>query len=250
MRLAVVSDVHANLPALESVAADIAAVGTDLRLCLGDLVGYGAEPSRTIRRTLELADLTVAGNHDVDVVTGVTASGVRSVAKWTLAWTREQLDSGDVEALTELPRVLIEPGRWIAVHGCYLNDLHYTGYVTSTMLEENLRAVEARSEWPRLAFCGHTHLPMCGWLDGRGDVVEPPAVGEVTWPDSAQAVILNPGSVGQPRDGDPRASWMLVDDERRCAEVRRVSYDIDRAVRALEEAGLPAELGRRLKEGR
>jgi len=250
MRLAVFSDVHANPAALEAIAADIVAAGVDLRLCLGDLVGYGAEPAAAMEASLELADLVVAGNHDVDVATAVAGDGITSLARRSLAWTREQLDDERIAQLGRLPRILADEGRWVAVHGCYLNDWHYTGYVTPTMLAENLQAVADRPDWPQIAFCGHTHLPMCSWLEGREGVVEPPPVGTVGWPPSAAAVIVNPGSVGQPRDGDPRAAWALVDDERCCVEIRRVAYDVRRAMAAIRSAGLPPELGRRLEEGR
>jgi diadenosine tetraphosphatase ApaH/serine/threonine PP2A family protein phosphatase len=137
----------------------------------------------------------------------------------------------------------------VAVHGCYLNDVHVTGYVTETMLESNLRVVAASRELPKLALCGHTHVPMLGVLEGdtaRSTRLDEP----FRWPKSARAVLVNPGSVGQPRDGDVRASLVIVDLEARTVTPLRVAYDVEAAARAVEAAGLPAVFAERLRAGR
>lgn len=249
MRLAVIADVHANLPALEAVLEDVArSAGGAPLLCLGDLVGYNAEPLACLRALQAAGALVVAGNHDVDVLREGSGAGTNAEARLAQDWTRAQLGAEERRYLAGLPNLLLR-AEWVAVHGCYLNTLHYSGYVTSTMLPDNLAAVAARRDWPRLALCGHTHLAMCGWLteDGCG---EAPPSGIQRWPAEARAVLVNPGAVGQPRDGDPRAAWALLDLEAREVALRRVPYDLERTARAIHAAGLPEGLAQRLREGR
>lgn len=249
MRVAVIADVHANWPALQAVLDDVAASGAARLVCLGDLVGYNAEPLECVTRLRDAAHLVVAGNHDVDVARGAASAGTHAQARFVQDWTRERLSASDLDWLAALPGVALDDSGLVAAHGCYLNTLFYTGYVTGTMLETNLRTVANHAEWPQVALCGHTHVPMCGWLE-EDRLVEAPFAGSVRWPRSAAAVLLNPGSVGQPRDGDARAAWALVDADEQVAELRRVPYDVERAVRALRAAGLPETLGERLREGR
>jgi len=248
MRLAVIADVHANRPALEAVLEAVERLAPDRVLCLGDLVGYNAEPSECIARVRAAADAVVAGNHDVDVLTQQPLEGTAAEARLVQAWTRARLSTEDAAYLGGLPNKLTDPA-YVAVHGCYLNPSHVNGYVTSTMLQKNLEVVAADPDYPVVALCGHTHTPMCGWLL-LDECVEPRRQDHAVWPAKARAVLLNPGSVGQPRDGDPRASFALVDLEARSFEVTRVPYDIEAAVDAIRRAELPPGLGERLREGR
>jgi predicted phosphodiesterase len=249
MRLALIADVHANAPALEAVLDALAGVRIDRVVCLGDLVGYNAEPASCIATVREAAHVVVAGNHDLDCARSeTTVGGTSPLARQVQEWTRSQLSADDRAYLAGLPAIVEDPAGFVAVHGCYLNTLYYTGYVTNTMLEANLRAIAARGG-PPVGLCGHTHVPLCGWLVD-GSCIEPLFFEEVRWPTSVEAVLVNPGSVGQPRDGDPRASFVVLDLDARTAEVRRVAYDVDRAVATILAAGLPSELGQRLREGR
>ncbi len=248
MSVAVFADVHANLPALEAVLEAIGHSGAERVVCLGDLVGYNASPAECIARVRATADVVVAGNHDLDVARSGTAAGTNAPARVVQEWTRGRLDPADLAYLGGLPGIVHDPAGFTAVHGCFLHT-HTSGYVTSTMLETNLRALAARPEWPRVGLCGHTHAPMCGWLD-RDVCHEPRFEDELCWPATAAAVIVNPGSVGQPRDGDPRASFALLDIGEHRARLRRVPYDVERAVADLRAADLPAVLGERLREGR
>jgi diadenosine tetraphosphatase ApaH/serine/threonine PP2A family protein phosphatase len=250
MRLALLADVHANLPALEAVLEDVAAQGVERCVCLGDLVGYNAEPAACVTRVRAQVTLVVAGNHDVDCVRNDSLPGTNAVARQVQAWTRAQLDLEALDYLAGLPNVACDPAGFVAAHGCFLNSLYYTGYVTGTMLGANLAAVAARPEWPSVAFVGHTHVPMCGWITAQGEVHEAPARGHLRWPSSAPAVLLNPGSVGQPRDGDPRAAYGVFDPEAGSFEFRRVRYDVEASAAAILAAGLPAVLAERLREGR
>jgi predicted phosphodiesterase len=249
MRLAVLSDIHANKPALEATLEEASREKPDLYLCLGDLVGYNAEPSACVSMIRERMDIVIAGNHDYDIARNTESIGTNKAARQVQQWTRAALSAAELAYLDSLPRRWVEPGRFVAVHGCYLNEGHVTGYVTSTMLSANIKAIMAHADWPRIGFCGHTHAPICAWLEGSREV-QADTAGRVRWPSSALGVLLNPGSVGQPRDGDPRASFALVDLEARTFEVRRVSYDIKRAAQAIFNEGLPESLAARLYEGR
>ena len=248
MLLAVLADVHANIQAFDAVWTSVRALRPDCVLLLGDIVGYNAAPRECIALARQCSEYVVTGNHDHDAVNEPISLGTGSGARQVQRWTREVISAQDAEYLRSLPKIVRIENELLAAHGCYLNDTHYTGYVTSTMLEANLRAIAER--WDvSLAFCGHTHVPMAGWLDG--DIcVERPLQGLTTWPARARAVLINPGAVGQPRDGDPRAAFALVNTERRTIDVRRVEYDVEAACQASAVAGLPLALAARLRTGR
>jgi diadenosine tetraphosphatase ApaH/serine/threonine PP2A family protein phosphatase len=251
VRIAVIADIHANRAALEAVLEGIARARADRVVCLGDLVGYHAEPAECIELVRASAAWVVAGNHDRDVVSGrEPAPGTNPAARAIQQWTRSRLAPEMLSYLAGLPKIVVDPAGVVGVHGCYLNNEHVFGYVTSTMLPDNLLAITRRSdEWPRVALCAHTHQPMCAWLEAEG-CVESPSRGAVEWPAAARAVLVNPGSVGQPRDGDPRASFAVVDVPRRRVEFHRCAYDIERTARLLSEAGFPPAMSERLREGR
>jgi len=249
MRLAVIADVHSNLQALQTVLEAIRACAPDRVLCLGDLVGYNANPNECIALVREHVDVVVAGNHDRDVLFGDPLIGTSLVAKQAQEWTREQLTPEHAAWLESLPGKAVLEGVYIAVHGCYLNPEHINGYVTPTMLERNLRAIEGSDEWPKLAFCGHTHIPMLAYVH-KGQVRRPFVDEPTAWPQQATAVLINPGSVGQPRDQDPRSSFAIVDTEACSVRVERVAYDVESAVRAFAGTGLPQALWERLPLGR
>ena len=247
MRIAVIADIHANLAALDAVLAHIARHVVDATICLGDLVGYNAEPHACIDRVREACSTVVAGNHDRDCL-NPPAPGTTRLARQAIDWTREQLDAERRGYLAELPALALG-ARYVAAHGSYLSEIYVSGYVTSTMLEKNLFAIAARDGWPAVAACGHTHVPMFGWWDGS-QVHESALRTPERWPRNARAVIVNPGSVGQPRDGDPRASYAVIDLDARALRVERVAYDIEATCTANARAGLPDELSARLRVGR
>jgi len=170
MRLAVVADIHANHHALAAVLAAIQVARADLLVCLGDLVGYNAEPSKCLQRIREAAGVVIAGNHDYCTLSQEPDWGTNTAARQAQAWTRLQLDAMELAYLGGLPTHTVDSRGFVAVHGCYLNGTYLTGYVTGTMLEANLEAVAAKDSWPRVAFCGHTHAPLCGWLEGRSKI--------------------------------------------------------------------------------
>lgn len=248
MLLAVIADLHANLTALLAVIAEIKKFKPDLILCLGDIVGYNAEPAETIELLQETTNFVLAGNHDTDTLNLVPTNGTNKEAKLVLQWTKDTLSNKHLTYLASLPNKIVYENQFIAVHGCYLNDYHINGYVTSSMLESNLLAI-INKDWPRLAFCGHTHVGLAGWVEN--DVcIENKLKMPTAWPKHAKAVLINPGSVGQPRDEDNRAAYALVDINKRQITVNRVSYDIERTILKIHQAGLPNKFAERLREGR
>jgi diadenosine tetraphosphatase ApaH/serine/threonine PP2A family protein phosphatase len=216
---------------------------------LGDVVGYNAMPEATVQWLRDKDPWVVAGNHDRELDRARPRLGTRAAARAAQAWTREQLSDESLTYLRGLPNRHVESSEFVAVHGCYLNDEHTYGYVTSTMLGDNLEALRRRADWPRLAFCGHTHMPLLGWCRGD-DRFEHVPEARTWWPKDADAVLLNPGAVGQPRDGDPRASFAVVDTDDCWVQIERVKYSTRAAAEAILSSGLPPELGARLEEGR
>lgn len=250
MRLGVLADVHANAPALRACLEALDGRRLDRLLCLGDLVGYNAEPAACVALCAERADTLVRGNHDHAVGTRELQPGTGGSARDVIEWTRAQLDAPTRRYLASLPRVRAESELGVILaHGCFLNEDFFRGYVTSTMLAANLRVVAERSDWPSVALCGHTHVPTVAWLRD-GEVVEASPTERVAWPADADAVLINPGAVGQPRDGDPRAACAVLDLEERTVDVMRIPYDVEAAVAAIARAGLRDSLGARLREGR
>lgn len=249
MRLAVIADIHSNLAALDAVLAAIDRAAVDRLLCLGDVVGYNAEPAAVMARLRRTSCTFVAGNHDRVAAGAAPAVGTNAVAREALLWTRAQLGDDDRSFLRQAPVIMREREfGFAAVHGCFLREeTHVSGYATPTMIEPNLRALAAMGA--EVGFCGHTHVPYVAWL-GPDGCEERSAPALVRWPQEAEAVLINPGAVGQPRDGDRRASFAIVDLAQRTAEIRRVPYDIGRPARAIIAAGLPTELADRLFEGR
>ncbi|HVK73085.1 MAG TPA: metallophosphoesterase family protein [Kofleriaceae bacterium] len=240
--IAVIADVHANLPALRAVLGEVRRHRVDGLLCLGDVVGYHAEPDECVGLLAEAGCAGVLGNHDLGALTGDDRHA-GSVARAIQRWTGERLSAAARAFLASWPARLYRP--WgQAVHGCYTHPAATIGYVTATTAAANLAAFAASAGLipGAVGWFGHTHTPAI-----HGVAAE--VAGEVELPASG-CTLINPGSVGQPRDGDPRASFALWDPDRRTVRIVRVAYDIDATVRALTAAGLPAELGQRLRDGR
>jgi diadenosine tetraphosphatase ApaH/serine/threonine PP2A family protein phosphatase len=246
MRYLILSDIHANLDALDAVLD--AADGTwDSVLVLGDLVGYGGEPNGVIERVLALEPLAVIrGNHDKAACGLEDASNFNQIARYAAVWTGEALKPEYREYLRNLPPgpVMIDDHVEIC-HGSPFDEDHYIFDV-----DDALRALES-GERPLCLF-GHTHLPVVFQQQGDnfGGFV-PEGFDDTTIvlrPGIRYAV--NPGSVGQPRDGDPRAAYAIYDSNQLSLVLKRVAYPIDAAQRRILVAGLPASLANRLAVGR
>ncbi len=240
MRLAVLSDVHSNLAALEAVRDDMPEV--DEVWVLGDVVGYGPQPNEVIRLLQQMGARTVLGNHDGAAIGAVDARDFNPDAAEAIAWTAGVIDPNARAYLSALPEVRCE-GDLTAVHGSPRDPI-WEYIVSPQVAASNLYAFQSRH-----CLFGHTHLPVIFRVDdGRMEVV--PATPDSPVPIDAGRTLINPGSVGQPRDGNPQAAYLLLETERQLAEFRRVAYDIGRTQRLMREVGLPPRLAERLSYGR
>ena len=241
MRVAVVSDVHGNLVALRAVLDHAGLV--DAVWCLGDTVGYGPEPDACIRELRAREHLAVAGNHDWAAVGKMGTEEFNPLAAAAASWTTAQLSSESREYLLLLPQRRTE-GDYTLVHGSPRNPIW----------EYVLDARTAVANFPHFQtpFCliGHTHVPSYFVLRGGQVDVEYATSGLELELDRAGRYILNPGSVGQPRDENPEASYLLLDTNARRVVWRRVPYDVTATQAEMERHGLPRPLIDRLAVGR
>lgn len=248
MRALVLSDIHGNLQALQAVLLAAEADGFDQLWNLGDAVGYGANPNEVIGILRERASANVRGNHD-RVCAGLTSSaGFNPVAAQAADWTRNTLTESNLQWLREVPKGPIRvTAEATCAHGSPLNEDHYILSMRDAWTP--LQRMETG-----LTFFGHTHV-QGGFLQQGAEWEEshplcgPDGVCTLTIPPSAR-LLVNPGSVGQPRDRDVRAAFALYDEETKVVTYRRVAYDIESAQKAIRAAGLPERLAARLETGR
>lgn len=240
MRILVLSDVHANLAALEAVLAD--AGHWDIIWSLGDIVGYGPDPNECIARLSAERHLAIAGNHDWAVLGKLELEDFNHDARRAILWTREQLNPLSLAYLQGLPETLVE-GDFTLAHGSPRSPIWE--YLLSP------GAAKANFDYFQTLVClvGHTHIPV-RFRDLPGNLCQVilPQEGEV-FSLGPEREIINPGGVGQPRDGDPRAAYLLLDAEKRTLEYRRVSYDVAETQRKMQAVGLPRRLIARLEVG-
>ncbi|MBX5489961.1 MAG: metallophosphoesterase family protein [Chloroflexi bacterium] len=242
MRVAVLSDIHSNLAALEAVLADAGAV--DAVWCLGDVVGYGPDPNECIERLRELHAVCIVGNHDLAAVGRAPLVDFHAEAAAAARWTRRQLTPENREWLMTRPeRVVLADQHATLVHGSPRDPIWE--YVLNTQIAAgNLPYFDTL-----LCLIGHTHLPSSFQELAGGRI-------EVTLREAGSCVrlsegrlIANPGSVGQPRDGNPAASYLLYEPEQGTLVWRRAPYPVESTQRKMLAAGLPPRLARRLAEG-
>jgi len=249
MRYLILSDIHANIDAFETVL-EHASGRWDRVLVLGDLVGYGAEPNGVVDRVKALSPETVIrGNHDKAACGIDDGSQFNYVARMAAVWTGTQLTPENLEYLRRLPMGPIQIDALTEIcHGTPFDEDHY-------IFDGNDAMMALRSAERPLCLYGHTHLPAVFKLvDGDASSFE----GEAPDPDRETVVplqrgsqyLINVGSIGQPRDGDPRAGYGVLDDEAREVRLFRVSYAVERAQQKIIAAGLPASLANRLALGR
>ncbi len=250
MRYALLSDIHGNLEALTAVLDFLASQKIDRVLCLGDTVGYGAQPAACLDKLIAVKALVVAGNHDQACIGKLNAEWFHESARIALMWTRDQLDFADLDALRRFP--LVEQSERVTlVHATLQHPERFTYLVDVGQAIETLRRC-------RTLFCcvGHTHIP---WLveynrqENRVErVLSGPELKTVAFQDDAQTMryLVNPGSVGQPRDGDPRSSVGILDFKAKRVSIHRVTYDIARAQEKIRQAKLPSFFAERLSLGR
>lgn len=241
MKYAIISDVHANIEALTPVMSEIEILGIDRIVCLGDAVGYNATPNECVDILRERDIPTILGNHDA-VACGLEEPwGFNPVALSAAIWTRERLTPENLEWLRGLPDAL-NLGEFAAVHGAPRN--HNTYLFSWEDILPHLYFLEEQNV--NICFMGHTHTPGIFAADGVYAVDED---GRFYLGDQKN-FFINPGSVGQPRDGDSRAAFGILDTETHVFEQVRVPYPVQKAAERVVRAGLPAFLAERLALGR
>ena len=247
MRYLILSDIHANLTALDA-ALDAAKGRWQKAVCLGDLVGYGPEPNEVIDRVKSLNATTIRGNHDKAVSGVANADDFNPLARSVTLWTRDRLLPENIQYLEQLPKGPVVIDGFSIVHGAIHDEDEYV-FAPAQAVEDLIGMAIP------VAFFGHTHMQ--GGFQLHEDQVAPlnlrPVGGN---PFSALSIeprtnyLLNPGSVGQPRDGDPRSAFAIADLENRSVEFWRVPYDIEAVQSRMTQAGLPEPLVLRLSFGR
>ncbi len=240
MRIALLGDIHANLEALEAVLADAGQQAIDQIICTGDIVGYNADPVACLEKIREMGCPTVKGNHDEEAAGNQSLERMNPIAMAALQWTREQLSEEQRQWLSRLRMVrqvhdftvvhssLDQPERWNYVTNRFDAMAHFTHQFTS------------------VCFHGHTHTPRI--YQKLDKVIELQCQHLVLEPQAKY--LINIGSVGQPRDGDWRASYAIYDREKAEVAIRRVEYDVSKAQRKILAADLPEALATRLEYGR
>ena len=239
MRVAVLSDVHSNLRALEAVLAEIDA-GFDEVWFLGDLVGYGPKPNECVALLRERSAICLAGNHDLVVLEKIPIDSFVGEAAAAARWTQTVLDESARTFLDSLEPRATAPGAEL-FHGSPRDPVW--DYVLS---DESAASALALTESP-LVLVGHSHVAL--EISNGGELRGEPAPAGTRLELGGLRRLLNPGSVGQPRDGDPRAAWLEVDFESARATFRRTEYPVEQTQKELRELGLPEALAARLQYG-
>jgi len=255
VRLAIVSDIHANLPALEAVLADAQSAGVDQLWCLGDVVGYGAHPDECAGLIAERCALCLVGNHDLAVLGELDDSAFSSAAAAAVRWTRETARPETIEFLRGLQPA--DESREVALYHASPRDPIWEYVLWPDQAAECI-AVQAA----RVSLVGHSHVALFFVMaedrnpGGPGQAIEPRDIAKGAQASAGTRLdlsegrwLINPGSVGQPRDGDPRAAWLELDTDTWEATYHRVEYEIDRAAEAIAASELPEHLAKRLYVG-
>jgi predicted phosphodiesterase len=252
VRHALISDIHSNFEALTTVLADIARQKIDRIICLGDIVGYGPNPCECLDLVMSKSEVTILGNHDQAAL--FDPEGFNPVALKAIYWTRDALDRAPGRAslvnrrwdfLSELPKKRVE-GDILLVHGSPRDPTNE--YVFPETIYEQPRMKGLFDHVKRLSFQGHTHMP--GVFTTDGEFIAPPDC-DYHFKLGDEKLMINVGSVGQPRDEDPRSCYVVFDDRKQEIEFRRLDYDLEKTIQkiyAIEE--LDNMLGDRLRSGR
>jgi predicted phosphodiesterase len=264
MKSAILADIHSNITALEAVLKDIEAKGgVDQYWSLGDVVDYGPEPHKCLKRMRQIETLAIAGNHEYAIAGQIDLSQFQPRVTVVTGWTKEQLNSEEIDYLKKLPLTIIR-GNFTLAHGSPRDPVWE--YILS---EDNARQNLGHFQ-TRYCLVGHTHVQICFQLSELSRAAaESKASADQSQVSNSYLdqlinhnkrhenrfelgdnhYIINSGSVGQPRDGDPRAAYAIFDSSENCVEFRRVEYDIAATQRRMVELGLPQWLSARLARG-
>jgi predicted phosphodiesterase len=247
LRYLILSDIHANLTALNA-ALEAAKGRWDRVVCLGDIVDYGPDPNESIDRVRALKPVTIRGNHDKAVVGLIGAEDFNPLAQAAVVWTRDQLRPANRAYLEALPQGPLGIGGFTIVHGSLHDEDEYV--FAPSQARDGL--VNSPTQ---VMFFGHTHIQGAFFLRGEEvDVLNVrPALEQSRWQltiEPGSTYLLNPGSIGQPRDDDPRCAFAIADIEKESVEFWRIPYDVEAVQNRMVDAGLPEPLILRLSFGR
>jgi diadenosine tetraphosphatase ApaH/serine/threonine PP2A family protein phosphatase len=245
LRIAAITDIHANLPALEAVLAATEEAGVEELWCLGDVLGYGVEPDACAQLVRERCKVCLVGNHDLAVLGALDIASFSEAAAVAVEWTRNNVSAETLEFMRELEPVGERSG--VSLFHASPRDPVWEYVLSGEQADAGMDASPRR-----IGLIGHSHVALFfnrppgggrhetrGAQAGDGTLLD---LNEGEW-------LVNPGSVGQPRDGDPRAAWLELDTEDQTARFHRVTYEIDRAAAPIVDAGLPSRLADRLYSG-
>jgi diadenosine tetraphosphatase ApaH/serine/threonine PP2A family protein phosphatase len=246
VRVAAISDIHANLPALEAVLEAIDEAAIDEIWCLGDVIGYGAEPDQCAELVRERCALCLVGNHDLAVLGALDIAAFSEAAAEAVAWTRANVAEGTLAMLRDLEPAGEREG--VGLFHASPRDPVWE-YVLS--VEQAGACFDVQPS--RIALIGHSHVSLFfvrPTADEDGAEIRGAQSSDDTLLDlEVGCWLINPGSVGQPRDGDPRAAWLELDTSEQTARFHRARYDVERAAASISSAGLPRRLADRLHLG-
>ena len=243
MRYAIIADIHSNLAAFKAVLDDITAQEKiDKIWCLGDIVGYGPDPHECIEMLRRTNHICVAGNHDRAATGKLDMTSFNPYAAEAITWTAGKLSIGDITYLKNLPDS-IEEDDFLLVHGSPREPI--MEYILS------ISVARQNFDWFRTKYClvGHTHVPQAYSLDEKNNYTATKLLPNRKLITGETRLIVNPGAVGQPRDGNPEASYALYDNRTKIIQLRRVPYDIRQTQDRIMESGLPPRLAARLVTG-
>jgi predicted phosphodiesterase len=243
MKYGIYSDIHGNLEALQRVLESMKRLGVEKRVCLGDIVGYGPFPNECVELVAQNSDITILGNHDSVAIGRESSEGWNNYnAQKAIEWTSKVLTPASIEFFSKLPYMVSEPPL-LFVHASPWSPADWK-YVSS--LDDAVDAFSFFTE--KICFIGHTHWPIIVIMEGEQSFKVSETLSYKL--ETNQRILVNDGSVGQPRDRNPLASWCLCDTETMSVEIIRVAYDISKTQAAMKKSGFAEFLVNRLSEGR
>ena len=244
MRYAILSDIHSNLEALNAVLQEVDSQKVDAIISTGDVVGYNANPNECIEILRERSVRSLMGNHDIRACGMKEANDFNPIARDAILWTRDVLSNENLNFLKSQPKTLfLDEKKAIAIHGSFES---YDSYILSPLNAMENFSIMEDSHHPPLCFFGHTHVKIAyRYLNGKVTTYRDDELSV----SGSERYLINPGSVGQPRDLDPNASFLIYNTTKKSIRFFKIKYDVDTSYKKILEAGLPKELAERLVVG-
>ena len=247
MITAFISDIHGNLVALEATLKKIRHLHVDCIVSLGDVVGYGPWPAESLDLVMGTCDFAVIGNHDAGVSGRLDTSGYYDAVRYMLEWSKEKLQSKQIDYLKSLPFLLQnDKENWVASHGSPLNPEKFN-YILNSNQASALHNTEGLLK--QIAFLGHSHTMQLFLLNSQGAAVELATEEGVFDISTSAHTVCIAGSVGQPRDNDPRSGFVLYNSEEQHITFHRVKYSIKNVIKEMKQQKLPRSFAERLRKG-